>query len=215
MPQVATPASPLYTGLAAVVPRVLVVEDVDTTRRRISSALRARGFRVDEAGDGAQAMRQLSTAKFDAILLDLVMPHVNGWQFREAQLRHPELASIPTIVVTVKPLNEGERYSLRANGFICKPFEDEALVSTVNDVCAAALKAHLEPAAVPLDRKVLFWSRRGEIACTAHAPEPGSERWLSEKWTPIPGGDSHKRILYQCPHCSGRGPINHRTRRNT
>lgn len=192
-------------------PRVLVVEDVETTRRRIAAVLRSRGYRVEEAANGAQGMRQLTTSKFDAILLDLVMPNVDGWQFRQAQLQHPELAAIPTIVVSAKPLSEVERYTLKASGFIRKPFEDDALVSTVANACAARPAAHV-PAPTEQDGKALFWSKRGEIACAAHSPINDSERWLSEKWTAIPGGNSHKRILYQCQHCSGRGPIHHRTR---
>ena len=91
---------------------VLVVEDIDTTRQQLVETLRRNGFRVDEAHDGLEALKKVSARRFDAILLDLVLPYVDGWQFREMQLRHPELATIPTVVVTVRPLRESDRYGI-------------------------------------------------------------------------------------------------------
>ena len=202
------------------VPRVLVVEDVDTTRRRICSALRAGGYQVEEATDGLQAWRQLSNGQFDAILLDLVLPQLDGWQLRQMQLNKPELAGIPTLIVTARLLGQADRYALRARGVIQKPFEDGDLVASVADACKAAQSA---PAPGPAARRPtqgrrsvaveqLFWSRRGEVACGAHAPAPASERWAAERWAAIPAGAGRDRVLYQCQHCSG-GPIGHRTAR--
>ena len=204
------------------VPRVLVVEDVDTTRRRICSALRAGGYQVEEAIDGLGAWRQLSTGHFDAILLDLVLPHLDGWQLRQMQLNKPELARIPTLIVTARELGQADRYALHARGVIQKPFEDGDLVATVADACRAAQAA---PAPGPSSRRraagrragaveELFWSRRGEVACGAHAPAPASERWAAERWAAIPAGAGRDRVLYQCQHCSGT-PIGHRTARQS
>ncbi len=193
---------------------LLVIEDTDTTRRRICSALRARGYRVEEAFDGVQAMHKLAATRFDAILLDLMLPHVDGWKFREAQLRHPELAVIPTIVVTVKMLTEAEKYVLRPSSVIQKPFEDNTLFASVEKACTTPVRpaATMAPSRLPAPGSELFWSRRGEIACRTHAPEANSERWTSEAWTVIPGGAGRSRIAYQCQHCSGAGPIQHRSR---
>ncbi len=197
---------------------MLVVEDVDTTRRRMCAALRANGYQVDEASDGIEGMRMLAASPgFDAILLDLLLPQLDGWHFREAQLRQPQLARIPTIIVTVRPLRESDRYSLHAQSVIQKPFEDDTLITTVANACAA--RADTPATARPAARrapamspdKELFWSRRGAVACGLHAPAPGSEQWASERWAAIPAGAGRDRLIYQCQHCSGRGPINHRT----
>ena len=197
---------------------MLVVEDVDTTRRRMCAALRANGYQVDEASDGIQGMRMLAASPgFDAILLDLLLPQLDGWRFREAQLRQPQLARIPTIIVTVRPLRESDRYALHAQSVIQKPFEDDALVTTVANACAA--RADAQATARPAARRApgtshddeLFWSRRGEVACGVHAPAPGSEQWASERWAAIPAGAGRDRLIYQCQHCSGRGPIHHRS----
>ena len=58
----------------------------------------------------------------------------------------------------------------------------------------------------------LYWSRPGEVACVAHAPEPASSRWSAERWAPMPVTAMNRHgLLYQCQHCSTSGrPINHR-----
>ena len=187
---------------------VLVVEDVDTTRQRLVDTLRRNGFRVEEAHDGHEALQKVSARRFDAILLDLVLPHVDGWQFRETQLRHPELATIPTIVVTVRPLREADRYALRADHVVHKPFEDGDLLAAVRRACGT--KTQPAPVATAADPNQLFWSRRGEVACWQHAPETESQRWHEERWTALGDGSGKRGFAYRCQHCPGAdGPIDH------
>jgi CheY-like chemotaxis protein len=194
--------------------RVLIVEDAEPTRRRMTATLRAHGYDVVEAADGLKALKAVSSQRFDAILLDLIMPHVDGWQFRETQLRHPELAAIPTVIITVQPLREPERYALRTPNIIRKPFEDEELVAMVDRACAT--QRPVRPPPVPAGASGvsrLFWSRRGEIACALHAPAPDSARWTDEQWAPIPQNPGYQQIVYQCQYCPGHdGPIQRRAR---
>jgi CheY-like chemotaxis protein len=195
---------------APVKPHLLVIEDVETTRRRLVDTLRVHGYRVDEAVNGLEALKKVSSQRFDAILLDLVLPHVDGWQFRETQLRHPELAKIPTVFVTVRPLREPDRYVLRATDVVQKPFEDSVLLAAIRKACGTAQSAG---SAEARHGSRLFWSRRGEVACLSHAPLADSERWRAEGWTLIPHGAGKGRIAYQCQHCPGRnGPVEHRKR---
>jgi two-component system response regulator MprA len=195
--------------------RILIVEDAEPTRRRIADVLRTHGYDVAEASDGLKALKAVSTERFDAILLDLVMPNVDGWQFRETQLRHPELAAIPTVIVTVHPLQEPERYALRAQNVVRKPFEDAELVAMLDRVCAVEEPSREadESAVDGPAASQLFWSRRGEIACSEHAPEMQSKRWGDEQWAPIPTNQGYHQIVYQCQYCPGHdGPIQRRSR---
>jgi CheY-like chemotaxis protein len=115
--------------------RVLVVEDYKTTRRGIVEALRDDGLLPVEAANGLEALIYLSDGGLaEAIVLDLMMPAMDGWQFRRAQLRDPRLADIPVIVLSAlegRPLG-----GLAAAAALRKPIDLRLLVETVRAVCA-------------------------------------------------------------------------------
>jgi len=185
------------------------------TRGMITRALIAHGHDVAEACDGHEALKTLASSRFDAILLDLVMPNVDGWQFRQTQLRFPALARIPTIVVTARTLGEYERDALRTPYVVVKPFAERGLLTVLNRAMGlgerSAVSAEMPSRAVP-DR--LFWSKRGEVACATHAPETTSPRWLDERWAAVPVETAMRKVVFQCQHCPGAvGPV--RRRRHT
>ena len=62
---------------------VLVVDDDETIRALVSDVLRLRGFRVETAADGQQALTRIQAARPDAVVLDLMMPIMDGWTFLE------------------------------------------------------------------------------------------------------------------------------------
>ena len=188
--------------------RILVVEDVETTRRRLAALLDSEGYTVDQAVDGMDALRKVGNTRYDAILLDLAMPHVNGWNFRETALRRPELRAIPTVVMTVRPLEPPDRYVLKTPFVINKPFEDAIVLATLKEAVSPRASAAPPPAQV-MDQG-LFWSRRGEVACATHAPGAGTTRWAVEHWSPVERVST--RVTYQCQHCADGHPIARRTR---
>ncbi|HKI31347.1 MAG TPA: response regulator [Gemmataceae bacterium] len=78
---------------------VLVVDDDWQTRYALRMALEAAGYAVREAANGEDALRLLQREPLpDVILLDMVMPVMNGWEFRQQQAREPLLANIPVVV---------------------------------------------------------------------------------------------------------------------
>jgi|SRR5688572_3933476 len=197
-------------------PLVLVVEDVQATRDRLTRVLRGGGYEVVAARDGGDALRSLAvTPHVDAIVLDLVMPSMNGWEFRDVQLRDPGLAVIPTLVLTARDLKDHERYALRIGSatLIHKPFEDSQLIDCLSRIVPA------RPATVAdngrwLSRHgtPLLWSRRGGVACEAHAPGRETAEWVTEGWAWIPRFAGKSKIEYSCQQCNG-GPIAHRSHR--
>ena len=84
--------------------RVLVIDDDADVRAALADGLGAQGYAVDLATDGADALARLAQGPSpDAIVLDLGMPRMNGWQFRDLQKRLPALARIPVVVLTGEP----------------------------------------------------------------------------------------------------------------
>jgi CheY-like chemotaxis protein len=78
---------------------VLVVDDDWQTRYALTLTLEAAGYVVLQATDGQDALRQLREGpRPDVILLDMVMPVMNGWEFRREQAHDPALADIPVVV---------------------------------------------------------------------------------------------------------------------
>lgn len=193
-------------------PVVLLIDDVRSTRDRLSRVLGTGGHDILEAADGREALRVLTTSPVDAILLDLVMPGMNGWEFREFQLRDPRLAAIPTLVVTVKALAEYERYSLRlgTTTLIQKPFEDWQVLQAVSGMLAGRPRTIVtEDRWLTQSGQPLLWSRRGRVACEQHAPGRATEQWNEEGWAWIPAFAGKNKIEYCCQDCEG-GPIRHR-----
>lgn len=121
------------------VPCVLVIEDESAAREVICDSLDAEGCRAVGVADGSAAV-QLLEGGAEAplpcvILLDLMMPGMNGWQFREWQRRDPRFASIPVVLVSaVRDLREEAR-KLSAAGFLEKPVKFETLLDVVERHC--------------------------------------------------------------------------------
>jgi len=82
--------------------RVLIVDDDEEIRETLRELLSDEGFDVVEAGDGADALTRLSDgAQPNVILLDLMMPNMDGWQFHREIQKDSTLSSIPIVVMTV------------------------------------------------------------------------------------------------------------------
>jgi CheY-like chemotaxis protein len=80
---------------------ILLVDDDEGLREALSEVLEAEGHAVDCAVHGGDALAKLQAGRRpDLILLDLMMPVMDGWEFRRAQLADPSLADIPVVVIT-------------------------------------------------------------------------------------------------------------------
>ncbi len=106
---------------------VLVVDDERDIREAVAEVLKDEGYDVIDARDGAEALSQLRAHHPAVVLLDLMMPGMNGWEFCAARMREPELCAIPVIVISAL----GRVSGIDAAAFLQKPFELDALVSAV------------------------------------------------------------------------------------
>jgi two-component system, chemotaxis family, chemotaxis protein CheY len=117
-------------------PLIMVIDDDAAVRSALSDLLEEEGYRVVAIADGREGLRHLSRQE-QPILLDLMMPAADGWQFRAEQLMNPALASIPVIVVTALPASNATRpLGLEVVG---KPFDTRRLLSLVRRYCPNSL----------------------------------------------------------------------------
>jgi CheY-like chemotaxis protein len=115
---------------------ILIVEDDDVIRDVMLLLLKTEGYKVFAAANGREALDLLHRdGRPDLILLDLMMPEMDGWQFRRAQRQDPELSRIPVVVVSATEPMQEEADALDARGFLKKPVEVEALCSAVHQYC--------------------------------------------------------------------------------
>jgi CheY-like chemotaxis protein len=116
---------------------VVVVDDDEDIRDSIQSLLEMRGFTVDTAADGASALARMRKGAPPAlVILDFMMPGMNGEEFRAAQLRDPELSKVPVVLLT----GAGDRGGAARLDVerIAKPIELQLLFDTVERFCGRA-----------------------------------------------------------------------------
>ena len=117
---------------------ILVVEDSEDNRILAMHFLRNGGFHPICVGDGAEALAYLSAHDApDAILLDLRMPNIDGWEFLEAQRRDQRIAAIPVVIYSCEVHLRGERgLSPNVVSCVCKTDGSAALLKAVNSAVA-------------------------------------------------------------------------------
>jgi CheY-like chemotaxis protein len=109
------------------VARVLIVDDEFDIRQAVAEVLAEEGHQVLSAGDGAEALAYLREFHPNLVLLDLMMPGMNGWEFRAAQQGDPDIRSIPVVILSAL----GRESSIDADGFMQKPFDLDDLLAMV------------------------------------------------------------------------------------
>ncbi len=116
--------------------RVLVVDDSPTESYRFRSILERNGYEVLEAGNGADGVAKARAEQPDIVLMDVVMPGINGFQATRQLTRTDETAQIPIIMVTTKD-QETDRIWGRRQGacdYLTKPVDETLLLETIRRV---------------------------------------------------------------------------------
>jgi excisionase family DNA binding protein len=110
-------------------PVVLIVDDDEGLRAAVRARLEQEGYEVREAGSAEDGLRVLEEATPDLVLLDVMMPQVDGWEMlRRVQERHG-VGTIPVVMFSGKVDTPADQAASRgAHGFIGKPFDPEELV---------------------------------------------------------------------------------------
>jgi CheY-like chemotaxis protein len=117
---------------------VLVVDDEPAVRQMFEDILSGEGSEVVSAVDGRAALDLLNDGTQPCvILLDLMMPRMNGWQFAEELHADPALRELPLAVVAANPRFKPDAERLGARRWLGKPIDIDELLATVDDLCLA------------------------------------------------------------------------------
>jgi DNA-binding response OmpR family regulator len=115
---------------------VFIVEDDVDTREMLEHFLESEGFQVETAANGKIALERLEAGvRPGVILLDLMMPVMDGWQFRQAQVLDSALARIPVIVVSAAGRDRSTQ--IEADDYLPKPVNLDELLARVTHYCGS------------------------------------------------------------------------------
>ena len=117
---------------------VLIIDDSPTELHLFQNMLEKAGFDTLVADSGEEGLRQAKTALPDCILMDIIMPGMNGFQATRRLTRDPKTASIPIIMITNKDQETDKIWGMRQGAveYLVKPIADKELVAKINTAMA-------------------------------------------------------------------------------
>jgi len=115
------------------VKKILLVDDSKTELHYLSDLLTKRGYTVRTAENGDEAQRRLAEDKPDLILMDVVMPGLNGFQLTRSITRDPKFADVPVIMCTSKNQETDKVWGMRqgARDYVVKPVVADELIAKI------------------------------------------------------------------------------------
>lgn len=116
--------------------KVLVVEDSVAQQQMISDLLKKSGLKVAVANDGVEALEQMQQNRPDLVVLDIVMPNMNGYEVCRRLKADPKTQNVPVVMCSSKG-EEFDRYwgmKQGADAYIAKPFQPTELIGTVKQL---------------------------------------------------------------------------------
>ena len=114
--------------------RILIVDDSPTEMYKLTAMLEKHGHQVLKAENGADGVALARQEKPDAVLMDIAMPGLNGFQATRQLTKDAETSHIPVIIVTTKDQETDKVWGMRqgAKAYITKPFNENQLIEVIN-----------------------------------------------------------------------------------
>ncbi|HEV7179675.1 MAG TPA: response regulator [Candidatus Baltobacteraceae bacterium] len=159
--------------------RVLVVDDDRNLRKIIGTNLELAGFAVETAADGREALQKIEVVLPDIVLLDLMMPHMDGYEVARSIRGHqnPTISNVPIIILTAKSETEDKLrgFEAGADDYITKPFGPQELLARVR---AKIRRVEVDSSLSPLTRLPGNLAIEMELRRRLEAEEPFAVLYL-------------------------------------
>ena len=120
-------------------PKILVVDDDEHILRSLSQYLELEDFNVVSASSGPEALTLFAQEKPDLLVLDVMMPGMDGFQVLETLRKDPETAGVPVLMLTARDQHNDilKGYQMGATSYLVKPFNLDELVEAIREVFAS------------------------------------------------------------------------------
>ncbi|HEX9021835.1 MAG TPA: hybrid sensor histidine kinase/response regulator [Nitrospirota bacterium] len=137
---VGSPTEPLNQELSQRKPKVLVVDDSISIRKYVQRFLDRMGYEVEVASDGMEALNIMGRMKFDAVITDLEMPVMHGYDLMAEMRKNPGFVNVPVIVLTSRAGEKHRQKALEmgARDYLVKPFEEQEMLGALKKLLSGA-----------------------------------------------------------------------------
>jgi chemotaxis family two-component system sensor histidine kinase/response regulator PixL len=118
-------------------PTVLVVDDAVSLRQTLALSLERAGYRVLQAGDGWEALKQLqSNSSVKLVICDIEMPNLNGFDFLNHRRKDPQLQNVPVVMLTSRSSDKHKRLAMHlgATDYFTKPYIEQSFLKAIKDI---------------------------------------------------------------------------------
>jgi CheY-like chemotaxis protein len=134
--------------------RLLLAEDNLVNQKVVMAILKKKGYRIDVANDGREALEKLNAEKYDLVLMDVQMPQLDGLETTRLIRRDGRWDRLPVIAMTAHAMNGDRERCLQSgmNAYISKPVQPAHLIATVKRHLASGDRQPTAPASTPLER---------------------------------------------------------------
>jgi pilus assembly protein CpaE len=180
---------------------ILVADDDSSTLRTLTHALEREGYKVHTAQDGADALQQVEEQRPDLLILDVIMPQVDGHEVCRRLRRKPEFARMPVIILTAQnSQDEKVRFlDAGADDYLTKPFHAPELLARIKVLLRRAGERTREGEDVRIEGKVIAaYSLRGGAGVSTLAANMATG--LAQLW-------SQPAVLVDLAHVAGHGAL--------
>jgi len=122
--------------------KILVVDDEPHIARLVKNILLSEKYEVDEVNTATAAIEKIQNKKYDLVILDIMMPNMNGYELCERLREEPDTYDLPVIFLTAKHAvsDKIEAIHVGADDYITKPFNPDELVMKVNNLISEHAK---------------------------------------------------------------------------